>query len=266
MKRIFAAGAFVVTLTCGVMLAQDTAPSSTPPSTPPAQQPAQAPASSATSQTNGGAAPRIAPGSVIPVELTRTIDAKKAKTGDEVVAKVTMDMKSNSGEVIFPKDTKVVGHVTEAQARNKDQKESQLVISFDQAVLKDQQVQVPMSIQAVIGPQNNNDTSANAPSGAPGSTPSPSGTGTSGTSPMAGRSPMGGSGQQSTPTVSPPSPGAPQETNQRPPITANTQGVIGISNVTLGPAPSGTQGSLLSSEKSNVKLESGTMLLLKVSQ
>ena len=47
-----------------------------------------------------------------------------------------------------------------------------------------------------------------------------------------------------------------------PVINAQTQGVIGISNVTLSPA--GAQGSVLTSEKSNVKLESGTVLLLKV--
>ena len=50
--------------------------------------------------------PRIAPGSVIPVELTKTIDAKKAKSGDPVEAKVTQDLKTNSGDVLVPKDTK----------------------------------------------------------------------------------------------------------------------------------------------------------------
>ena len=33
--------------------------------------------------------PRIGSGSVIPVQLVKTVDAKKAKTGDEVEAKVT---------------------------------------------------------------------------------------------------------------------------------------------------------------------------------
>jgi len=67
-----------------------------------------------------GTVPRIAPGSVIPVQLTKNIDAKKTKSGDEVVAQVTQDMKTNSGEVIVPKGTKVVGHVTEVQARRKE--------------------------------------------------------------------------------------------------------------------------------------------------
>ena len=42
--------------------------------------------------------------------------------------------------------------------------------------------------------------------------------------------------------------------------------VIGVPNVTLSPPQNGTQGPVMSSEKNNVKLESGTMLLLKVNQ
>jgi hypothetical protein len=51
-----------------------------------------------------------------------------------------------------------------------------------------------------------------------------------------------------------------------PPINAQTQGVIGVPHVTLSSAQNGAQGPVMSSEKSNVKLESGTMLLLKVNQ
>jgi hypothetical protein len=57
-----------------------------------------------------------------------------------------------------------------------------------------------------------------------------------------------------------------QGSGARPPITGSTQGVIGISNLKLESARTATQGSVLSSEKNNVKVESGTMLLLKVTQ
>ena len=118
------------------------------------------------------------------MQLTQTIDAKKAKPGDEVVTRVTMDLKTNSGEVIVPKDTKVVGHVTEAQARSKEQKESQVGIAFDRAVLKDGEVSLPMSIQAVIAPPSNDANSSGsynqgtptlAPAGSTGSSPMGSG-------------------------------------------------------------------------------------------
>jgi hypothetical protein len=103
---------------------------------------------------------RIAPGSVIPVQLAKTVDAKKVKTGDQVVAKVTQDLKNQTGEILVPKDTEVVGHVTEAQARSKQEKESELGIAFDHAVVKGENVNIPMSIQAVIGQQNSPETAS----------------------------------------------------------------------------------------------------------
>jgi hypothetical protein len=271
-------------LMLGVAAAQDSAatpsasPSSEPqastPAQPQAQQPSPAPAPSAQSTptpapqagANTANAPkRIAPGSVIPVSLTKTIDAKKAKTGDEVVAKVTQDMKTNSGEVLVPKDTKVVGHVTEAQARNKEQKESQVGIVFDHAVMKDGgEMQMPMSIQAIIGPQNNQN---NADAG--------NGYGSqagAGASASAGRpANMGGASQNPTPSPSASTGNVPSDTqggtSARPPITAKTEGVVGISDLKLTTTPpSVNEGSVVSSDKNNVKLESGTVMLLRVNQ
>jgi hypothetical protein len=225
-----------------------------------------APSTPATGNTAQAGAPRIAPGSVIPVQLTKTIDAKKAKPGDQIVAKVTMDLKTNSGEVIVPKDTKVMGHVTEAQARSKDEKESQVAIAFDRAVLKDGEVSLPMSIQAVIAPPSDN---ANSGGGGYDRGAAPSGGGAASTSMGGGRT--GGTTQTQPSTNSPtatPEPGASasQEAGGRPPINGNTQGVVGISNLKLEPAQNAAQGSVLSSDKNNVKVESGTMLLLRVNQ
>jgi hypothetical protein len=203
---------------------------------------------------------------VIPVLLTKTIDAKKAKQGDQVVAKVTMDLKTNTGAVLVPKDTKVIGHVTEAQARSKEQKESQLAIAFDRAVLKDGEMNLPMSIQAVIAPPSSNGN--NGDSSAQGSSsPSPSTSGSTASSPMGGgRSGTAQTQPSNTGGALPPDNSAAQGAGGRPPITGNTQGVVGISDLKLEAAQSGAQGSVLSSEKNNVKVESGTMLLLKVSQ
>jgi hypothetical protein len=234
-------------------------------STPPSPQ-TQTPRTGANSAQATGAR-RIAPGSVIPVLLTKTIDAKKAKTGDEVVAKVTQDLKTNSGEVLVSKDTKILGHVTEAQAHTKEQKESQVGIAFDRAVEKNgNEMQLPMSIQAIIGPENNG--SQNTAGGAgneaapPNSTVPPSGS-------SGGRSAgMGGSAPSPTPTPSTAGSNAPSDTqpSARAPITAETQGVVGISNLKLEPASQTNQGSVVSSDKNNVKLESGTMMLLRVNQ
>jgi hypothetical protein len=206
---------------------------------------------------------------VIPVRLTKTLDAKKAKSGDEVDARVTEDMKTVSGQVLVPKDAMVVGHITEAQTRSKDQQESQVGIAFDRVVIKNGgELSVPMSIQAVVGspplnPDNNNTAGGSAPppsampSGggvSPGNTSDRS-SGMGGGPPSAAPNSTAAGGQWPTKT--------PSTTSANPPITASTQGVVGISNLKLSAANS-TQGSVMSSEKSNVKLESGTFMLLRV--
>jgi hypothetical protein len=233
-------------------------------STPQAQPSTQVPANQASTPQ----ALRIAPGSVIPVQLTKAIDAKKTKTGDEITAKVTQDMKTTSGEVLVPKDTEIIGHVTEAQARSKEQKESQVGIAFDHAVVKGSQMQLAMLIQAVIAPPSNNAAdSGSTPAsggGAPGG--SASGSPTGGGSARAGG--MGGGSssqaQQSNYPQSADSSGSSQS-SARPQITGNTQGVIGMPDVKLETTgQNSAQGSVVSSEKNNVKIEKGTMLLLKV--
>ena len=179
---------------------------------------------------------RIAPGSVIPVQLTKTVDAKKAKSGDEVVAKVTQDLKNTSGVVIVPKDTEVIGHVTEAQRRDQQQKESELAIVFDKAVInKGETMQMPMSIQAIIAPpnQNSNQNAQSSPSGSgypgastPAGSPSQSEAGSQGAShgSMGGNAPMTSAPEPVENSSAP---------NPQPRINGNTQGVIGISNLTL---------------------------------
>lgn len=273
---------FAPAVLCGMLMAQNT-PSATEPGAsqspqatpqPPTQTQATAPrpASQGTSQAQPLNQLKIAPGSVIPVQLQKTVDAKKAKTGDQVIATVTMDMKTNTGQVLVPKDTKIIGHVTEAQARNKEQKESQLGIAFDHAVVKGDQMSLPMSIQAIIAPQTNDQQAAESGGGG-----APEAPGGGGNAPMAGgaghgSSPSGGGGgsasssQQNYPQGGGGSESQPQ-TNARPPITGSTQGVIGMRDVQLeNAAQAGPQGSIVTSEKNNVKIEKGTMMLLRVTQ
>lgn len=262
MRSILAA-LFSVALLCGAGFTQQT-PTPNPDEQPnqPTQQGQPSTQPAANQRQNSGAL-KIAPGSVIPVQLSKTVDAKKAKTGDEVVATVTQDMTTNSGDVLVPKDTKVIGHVTEVQSRNKEQKQSALGIAFDHAVVKGDQMQLPMSIQAVIAPASN--YSGAATQEAP---PSAAGGG-SANSPMAG-SRAGASGASPSSQQNYP-PGAASESSAQggpqPPITGSTQGVIGMSDVRLeSGSQNSQQGSLLTSEKNNVKIEKGTFMLLRVNQ
>lgn len=258
-------GIFAALALCGLSIAQD---STLNQSTAPASQTQQktAPAqSAATPSAQASAGPRIAPGSVIPVQLTKSIDAKKVKTGDEVEAKVTQDMKAGNGELIIPKDTKVVGRVTEAQSRSKEQKESQLGIVFDRAVMKTGgDVNAPMSIQAIISPSylSGNNSSSGEATGPPQSNAGSNGI-------AQGSSRAGTAGGSQSPSPSGSASAAPSEDRSgngaHEPVTGNTQGVLGIPNMTLSSgAGNAAQGSVVTSEKNNVKLESGTMMLLKV--
>ena len=264
--KIFLRGMISVLVLCGLCLAQDANPAQ-PGGVPPQQQSPAVPQASPSVEDQANAAPRIAPGSVLPVQLTKGIDAKKAKTGDPVEARVTQDMKTSAGDVVVPKDTKVIGHVTAAQARTKEQKESQVGIVFDHAVIKEgNDVALPMSIQAVVGPVNPS-ASGNGGEGGGQSSPAPASGGTQANG--SGRSGSMGSGAQTqAPTA--PSGGNEGQTNTqatnraREPITGKTQGVVGIPDLKLAMAGSATQGSVLSSEKNNVKLDSGTFMLLKV--
>lgn len=258
----------ILALTYGISLGQQTqAPAAAAPKP---QQPAPAAneqiPTSASAAAPGQNSAHIAPGSIIPARLTKTVDAKKVKTGDEIIATVPGDLKATNGQIVVPKDTKIIGHVTEAQARKKDQKESQLGIAFNQMTMKDgQQVQLPLSIQAVVAPPSRNA----APSGQePSSGASPSGAPSTsgGGAPAGGGRNMGGNTSQSQGTSQPPE-GAPTNTeasNPNPPITENTRGVVGIPNVTISPAQDSGTGTVLTSEKNNVKLEGGTTLLLRV--
>ena len=68
MKRMLMVSVLIAAMPCGALLAQSTPPAAS---------------NAGTSQAPTAGTPRIAPGSVIPVQLIKTVDAKKAKTGDE---------------------------------------------------------------------------------------------------------------------------------------------------------------------------------------
>jgi hypothetical protein len=274
--KLRSTGILTIGLLCGAAcLAQENSPSTGNDATrqlSPSQSTATLPAASG---QPASASARIAPGSVIPVQLTKTVDAKKAKTGDQVEAKVTQDLKTENGVVIVPKDTKVVGHITGAQARSKEQRESQVGIAFDHAVLKNGgDTPLPMSIQAVISSNYSGSGNSNNAANSENANQSPSVP--SGGMPGNGTTRAGGMGT-GNPAENPNSsnrnnlPDAQSGTNQgRPgtqqPITGETRGVVGIADLKLSTEPTADKGSVLTSEKNNVKLESGTLMLLRVNQ
>lgn len=74
-------------------------------------------------------------GSILYAELTKTVDAKKAKVGDPVSAVLTADVLAH-GKIVLRHDSKLMGHVTEVQVHTKEAPESRLGIVFDKAITK----------------------------------------------------------------------------------------------------------------------------------
>jgi hypothetical protein len=81
------------------------------------------------SQENGLSA-QLENGTILYLELAKTVDAKKAKIGDEVTAFLLADVVSH-GKIAVRRDSELIGHVTEARPQTKDNPESRLGIVFD---------------------------------------------------------------------------------------------------------------------------------------
>jgi hypothetical protein len=227
---------------------------------------AQPPAPSET--TNSQAS--IAGGTAINAELDTSIDSKKAKSGEAVMAHTTETMKATDNREIMPKGTKLMGHVTQVASRSNGGTETMVAIQFDKAKLKDGQ-EVPLAnftIQALAAPSsaasvgNDDNAGLNAPSGRMGS---PS------TSPSSNNPSMSGSrgarpdampGAQPNPSSEPNGIYGGQP-NAAGPLPSGAHGVYGLQGVRLATAGAGnTEGSVIVSDGKNLRLDKGTRLLL----
>lgn len=111
------------------------------------QQPASAP---------GPGDPGYKPGSgtIITVDLPRTLDAKKLKQGEEIQARVTADL-IYAGKIIVPREAKVIGKVEDLKLAAKDDPETRLLLAFEKIVIRDGrefQFEYPAFVQA-LGPE-----------------------------------------------------------------------------------------------------------------
>jgi hypothetical protein len=111
----------------------------------PAQQDAQ-PSQTQPGQTQAQAASASVQLQPISGELVSKLDSKSAKQGDSVILKTSENAKTADGTQI-PKGSKLVGHVTNVQARGDGKENSQIAIQFDRAELKGGQ---SMPIESVI--------------------------------------------------------------------------------------------------------------------
>jgi hypothetical protein len=208
-------------------------------------------------------------GSTMQAVLTKPVDARRCKEGDQVFARTTNDVKSD-GKVVIPKGSKLVGHVTQAKASSKDSAESTLGITFDKAMMKDGQ-EVPMHtvIQAVASAQNTtatdlgNDSMMSQTSGAMAGTASSggllrgvsSGVGATAGTVTNATAGLGGTVNSTTSMAG--------SLNGK--LTPSSNGVIGMPGLNLTSDMSNTtQGTLFTCKDHSVRLASGTQMVLKV--
>jgi hypothetical protein len=208
---------------------------------------------------------QLASGTVISAELSKSLDAKKLKANDKVEARTSMDLLSR-GQILVPRNAKIIGHVTEAKARSKDSPDSRVGIAFDRILLKDgRELPLQAAVQALgrpllLGPSINRNDSA--------SMDSPTGIA------------QGGVGQRGTmagvPVTAPPQypsqypdrrPGSTSPDDAPPlgstvsPLSPTSHGVVGMKGYSL---TASDQASVVSSSTDNVHLDSGTQLILRV--
>src|SRR5437879_4971608 len=86
-------------------------------------------------QATGAAQTKPMPATAVAAELTKRIDTKNAKQGDEVDARTTMAAKLPDGTEL-PSGTKLTGKVTDVKAKTKEDKSSRLACNLDHAALK----------------------------------------------------------------------------------------------------------------------------------
>ncbi len=218
-------------------------------------QPSPSQAKDAPARNSASEPGALPPGTVLSVELSKSLDAKKSKADAKIEARTAIDLLVH-GQIVVPRNTKIIGHVTEAKAHSKTSPGSLLGISFDRMRLKGgREVPLQATVQAIARPLqiNNlgNEPIADMSAGMPGQR-------------------SGSAADTTAPSIPPkyPTSAIPEppglnvpNTSTVSPLAPTSRGVVGIKGLSLetsGPV------SVLTSNTGNVHLDSGTQLMLRV--
>ena len=199
---------------------------------------------------------------MLAVELSKGLDAKKAKVNDRIEARTAADLLAH-GRIVVPRNTKIIGHVTQAKAHSKNSPGSTLGITFDRLLLKHgREVPLQMTVQAIARPLRSpafsnladaSDPYGRLPSAA---TQNPPGV----QSPTLGTYP-GITPEHPDDTNLPPSLNPARSTETVGSLDSASRGVVGIKDLSLHTSGS---VSVLSSSAANVHLDSGAQIILRV--
>lgn len=188
--------------------------------------------------------------------LDHTLDAKKAKQGEPVTAKLVQNVEIPDAQAL-PKNTVLEGHVDQVQASD-HKSDSMMVVTFDKAKLKDgQELTIKATILALSEPAlMQQQGGAGAPAGA--GAPMPSGGAPSGGGPS-------GSGSMSQSSPSPSSTPSPQPMNG--PQAASglpKQAQNGVPDVTLQSDIHQHNSATFMSKGKNVHVPDGTQMQVAI--
>lgn len=230
----------------------------------------------------GESSAALAQGTEINATLTRPIDAGKARPGDEVTAKASKDIRSG-GTVVVPRGSRLFGRVTSARPHGSGAASggsaSELGIVFDRAVLRDGSVVMLNGAVAAIGAARTAGAtgggSRESAASSAGTREGPSG-GTGGglvgavggtvggvagaTTGAAGNVGATVDGTAGTTVRSVGAVGGYDATGG---LKSGSRGVFGVRDLDIAAAATGgAEGSVITSARRNVRLASGTQLLL----
>jgi hypothetical protein len=192
-------------------------------------------------------------GTIMYLELSKTLDAKKAKPGDEIRATLLADVLAH-GKIVLHQDAKLVGHVTEVQAFSKEKPESRLGMVIDKVIGKGGQETAFQSVLMAISPAPR--LQIDAVTG-----PAPPSINPAGGPPQERHYPT----PRAASTPTPPSYRDPFSRGERDRVRSGDDPDMqptDIDGLTLQSAADGSR--VVVSFKNNVKLESGVRLVLRV--
>jgi hypothetical protein len=235
-----------------------------------------APVNEPTSKTTNEA--KLDGNTALVAEFSQSLNSKNAKPGETVKAKVIQDVIAH-GKVLVRRDSKLVGHITESQASNKDMP-ARLGIVFDKVVLKGggelefrglieamaPPMPSPVDAPDLLGPPpmagGSYSGSGPQPMGSSSSAASSGRSNSSTGSMSSGRPSVSGTTRSSTVGLTS-DPGPPVSPAGA--LSIGAHGVFGIPGLRLLRGPSGgVTASVVTSMRDNVKLENGTQIVIQV--
>ena len=217
----------------------------------------------------------LAIGTAFNAVLTDDLDTRKARPGDTVTAETAEDV-AYQRSVVFPKGTKVIGHIVRATSGGRGRAGSALFVQFDKALLKDgSEVILNAGIQALavgaVAPLSDTETKdgatsagVNGPAEASGPvaepTSEPTNDGALIVSTIVYDNPRS---KLRAPLFA--APAAEGELDSNGMFTPESKGAFGRPDVKVyTPTSEGSHGTVLLSAKKQMHLQSGTRLLLVV--